>query len=227
MDGRKWDALLEMQVEQGWWHTGLAEAYIKIFKTHVPPPKKILEMGLGEGPPENRMLKEAGYEVTGITIRPHEVVEGITLMDMHDLRFPPNTFDAIYSTQTMEHGYAPYLVLLECWTVLRDGGTLFAVMPCPDEHLVETHPTMLTCLQWSTLMSHAGFNVKYGQDVGFVVNCRCLWSDGSKSADMRHRERCLVIVAEKKPPESTYTRTVLGKLKKIHEEYGCLNGSTS
>ncbi len=48
----------------------------------------------------------------------------ILIMDMHDLKFPDNSFDILYSAATFEKAYDPKKVANEFMRVLKDGGYL-------------------------------------------------------------------------------------------------------
>lgn len=111
---------------------------MKFITKLIPPEKypKILNIGAGEGL-ETYILKELGYDATGI-------IRGVTNLeyayenfpninyvdcDMHDLPFPNETFDAIYMNQTFEHSYAPFIFLLEMYSVLKPHGRVWTAMP--------------------------------------------------------------------------------------------------
>jgi len=122
----------------------------------IPPDKynKILDIGVANGY-ETQILKDFGYSPVGI-IRGRANVEwavknypGITFIDcdMHDLPFLGDSFDAIYTNQVYEHAFAPFIFLLECWSVLRVGGILFVCIPCFEERHTKNSPGTMEA-QW-------------------------------------------------------------------------------
>lgn len=214
----KWNCLLGIQEVHGECHPGLASAYIKVFEDYVPPPLKILEMGIGEGPIETEMLTKKGYDVTPITIRPWQAEKyNALLMDMHDLRFKSNTFDAIFSCVTLEHSYAPWLVALESWIVLKDGGAFFIVVPQESQYHVPTHPCLLSIEQWTDLLRYAGFRIFNAEKRRFIVKCECQQSDTDyvSGVTVNHDETMVVIVAIKDAPHSEI-KHIIEKLKELH-----------
>jgi len=115
---------------------------------------KILDIGVGEGK-ETSILKELGYSPTGIITGEankawaSEHYPGIEFIDcdMHDLPFPKDSFDAIYTNQVFEHAYAPFIFLLECYSVLRRGGLFYICTPKFEERLTPNNPDTLDA-QW-------------------------------------------------------------------------------
>jgi SAM-dependent methyltransferase len=110
---------------------------------------------------------EAGYNPVGITfgrdnieiankkyfIKLHE-------MDMHNLLFPENYFDGVFSIQTFEHAFSPWLHILEMRRVLRAWGRVFIDVPDPDDQvMLETiwHISVLYPNQIKALFEKAGF----------------------------------------------------------------------
>lgn len=134
----------------------------------VPPSKypRVLDLGCAGGEPE--ALRRLGYQVTGFTLGPLNVLwakerYGLDLVygDMHDLPFPAASFDAVICKESFEHCFAPILVTIEVNHVLREHGKWF--MSVPDAS-VETgfnwsHPTILTATQRKALFEAFGFKV--------------------------------------------------------------------
>lgn len=229
MNPSKWKALLNIQEVHGECHPGLAKAYIDLFSIRIPPPLKILELGLGEGILEFRMLKDRGYDVTGVTIRPWQAqaispADGrVYCMDMHDLKFKPESFEAIFSAVTLEHSYAPWMVALESWIVLKPSGILFFIVPRPDQYHVVTHPCLLTCDQWSSILRYAGFEVLIAENYTFDVECSCERSDMDNSPTgtvFHHSETMMVFIARKSIPFSEEVSSTIAKLLKVHQGKG-------
>lgn len=118
-----------------------SENKVSFFKSFVPPEKykKILDVGCGWGA-EIVCLKNAGYEeVVGVTlghlnVKQAKEVFGETIyeMDMHNMDFPNDYFDAIFCSQTYEHALSPHLAAVEFWRVLKFGGICHIEVPYPD-----------------------------------------------------------------------------------------------
>lgn len=167
MNIKKWDSLLDIQRVFYAPHLDFTREYIALLKRFASASKykRLLDVGCGEGPEEIGMLTKEGYDVIGITLLPWMVEKNprIKLMDVHDMSFLPNSFDAIYSCQVMEHVYAPWLACLEIWITLRIGGIFFMVVPTPEAYRVVTHPNLLTQEQWSFILHHTGFKVIHNE----------------------------------------------------------------
>lgn len=129
---------------------------LKYITELIPPLEypKMLDIGCADGC-ETDVLHELGYDVIGITQgrvnveyanRKYPNVR-VFEMDMHDLEFDNATFDCIYTNHTYEHALAPFILLLEMYSVLRPGGLLFINVPnyteSADGSLYHHHPNML------------------------------------------------------------------------------------
>lgn len=111
---------------------------MKFITSIIPPEKypKMLNIGAGEGL-ETRVLKDLGYDVTGIVRGEinleyaHKNYPDIHFIeaDMHDLPFLNESFDAVYMNQTFEHSYAPFIFLLELYSILKPSGRIWTAMP--------------------------------------------------------------------------------------------------
>jgi ubiquinone/menaquinone biosynthesis C-methylase UbiE len=53
----------------------------------------------------------------------------ILTMDMHELLFPADRFDAVYSSHSLEHSYDPDKVVREIVRVARDGALIAVEVP--------------------------------------------------------------------------------------------------
>ena len=125
----------------------------------IPPDKynKILDIGVANGL-ETKILKDFGYSPVGI-IRGGANIDwalknfpGITFIDcdMHDLPFIEDSFDAIYCNQVFEHTFSPFIFLLECWCVLREGGLFYMSIPNFEEKHTKNDPSTI----YSSWISH-------------------------------------------------------------------------
>ena len=101
----------------------------------LPPGSTVLDAGCGYGPVARTLAKEFGHEVTGIDLLPNRLrsspginrdidVSPINLVnaDYHDLPFPDESFDGVYTMETLVHADHHELVLSEFLRVLRPGG---------------------------------------------------------------------------------------------------------
>lgn len=141
-------------------------------------PCKILCVGAATGM-EIKAFNELGYEAQGITLGQNNVDFGrkeynvdIQVMDMHDLQFPHDTFDALYSSHNLEHAFLPLIHLMECWTVLKHGGKWFMVLPsydpngCDSQQISAHHPNLLPAEVHEQMFTVCGFNIIWRGHVG-------------------------------------------------------------
>jgi len=175
--GKKWDAMLEIskKVETLGEGTDFSEKsnfteLIEIFKSYAPPEGHtfILNPGAGAGVETNLLLKE-GYNVIGITFGKENIGFAkkefdidLYEMDMHNLEFPPKIFDGVFSVQTFEHTFSPWLHILEIRRVLRDGGIVLINIPNPDDYDILDiiwHTSPLYPNQVISLFKKAGFEL--------------------------------------------------------------------
>ena len=101
------------------------------------PPKefpRMLILGPGHGE-EILAAEELGYEAVGIGLLNDEQIDyarsrglDFRLMDMHDLKFPNESFDVVYAKYSFEHCVNPWLVCAEVYAVLRDYGRWFLLL---------------------------------------------------------------------------------------------------
>ena len=104
----------------------------------IPPTEypKLLDIGCADGS-EAKALFDLGYDVTGITqgslnveyARENYPEVNIMEMDMHDLGFLDDSFDAICCIHTFEHALAPFILLAEMYAVLRQKGRIWVSTP--------------------------------------------------------------------------------------------------
>lgn len=66
-------------------------------------------------------------DVTGIDLFSEN--EEILIMDMHDMRFPDNSFDVILSSHSLEHSFNPQRVVSEFLRVVRNCGFIVIEVP--------------------------------------------------------------------------------------------------
>ena len=169
----------------------------------IPPGKynKILNIGAANGL-ETKILKDFGYSPVGMVRGADNMAWATTHYpdiefldgDMHDLPFRKNTFDAIYTNQVFEHSYAPYIFLLECWCVLREGGLFYIEIPIFEErytkndpdslfanHVSHHHPSLFPSSVNRQLFEKAGFEIVCEKNVSTTVVLRKLSIDALHS----------------------------------------------
>lgn len=159
--------------------------------TLFPPSKypKLLNIGGGVGN-EALYLTSKGYDVTMITLSRLNVekakAKGVNVieMDMHDLHFPANSFDAAYMSHTYEHCLSWFQMLGELFYVLRDGAVVYVIVPywgLPTEEPIAkpgpagpapvTHTNLVTPEQIIWQFNYWGFKL-LGDD---SINTQSFW----------------------------------------------------
>ncbi|MBA7617628.1 hypothetical protein ES703_24944 [subsurface metagenome] len=92
-------------------------------------------IGAGTGA-ELKAAQELGYRPVGIGLLVADQVEyaksrdvDFRIMDMHDLKFPNESFDVVYCDMSFEHCVNPWLVCMEVWAVLKPYGRWWVNLP--------------------------------------------------------------------------------------------------
>jgi len=206
----KYQVLIDtIQQFSGEQHPKLTNKYIKTFQTYLPVDKypKILDIGVGEGPQEVEQLRASGYDVCSINVQRWRVEDDSKSIvgDMNDQRFAPGSFDGAYSTQVMEHGYIPWLGLMETWITLRPEGRIYFNVPHCNTHETVMHPTMFSLSRWKTVLNQIGFKNIMGKETD-------IWSG----------ELIFEFVAEKQTSENKDILTALEKLTEIRINNECI-----
>lgn len=143
------------------------------------PPKtfpKMLCVGAGTGA-EVKAALELGYEAMGVGIlnidqllvaKKHNVV--MFNMDFHNLTFPTQFFDVLYSRDSLEHCIAPWLAVMEAWAMLRPYGRWWITMgPYRGEAQDSRGPTnnhfsVLPGWVWDAIFKRSGFRILEKRD---------------------------------------------------------------
>ncbi len=92
-----------------------------------PNSKKVLCLG-ARNTHEINALRQAGFgSVVGIDL--FSASKDILIMDMHNLNFPDNSFDVVFSGDSLEHAHTPRQAAKEVIRVLRPGGYICLSTP--------------------------------------------------------------------------------------------------
>lgn len=107
------------------------EKVVAVLRKYCPR-GRILDAGAGSGD-ISRKLRDAGYEVTAVDIRPPPFQEdGISwrTADLNEpLPFQDQTFDAVLCANVIEHLENPTLFVRETYRVLKERGMLLVTTP--------------------------------------------------------------------------------------------------
>lgn len=130
-------------------------------------------VGSGDGT-EMRLLKEKGINVKGITISPPEAKfarqQGLSakVMDMHQIKYKPLSFDLVFSKDCFKQGMAPVIVWGEFTRVARK----YILISEPDNRweLRAHNHLLLTKRQFEVLAEKFGWRlIKFWKiDQGYV-----------------------------------------------------------
>lgn len=106
---------------------------LKTALRHLPPPgASILEIGGGTGF-QAKQLADHGYQVTAVDIVPSEPnsTAALPVIGYDGRRFPfaDRSFDAVFSSNVLEHVEEPGLIHGECRRVLKPAGFCVHVVP--------------------------------------------------------------------------------------------------
>lgn len=126
----------------------IRERELGLMLPHFPAGGKVLEIGAGTGY-QALALQSAGYEVSAIDIASSgaasERVYPVIEYNGKNIPFPDAEFDAVFSSNTLEHVRALEDFLIEIARVLKPGAPAIHILPTPAWRLCVTvlHPVYL------------------------------------------------------------------------------------
>ena len=126
----------------------IREREISLILPHLPAGGKVLEIGAGTGC-QALALERAGFEVSAIDIASSGAVSGrvypVIEYDGKSIPFPDAAFDAVFSSNTLEHIRALEDFQAEILRVLKPGGLAIHALPTPAWRLWVTvlHPVYI------------------------------------------------------------------------------------
>lgn len=91
----------------------------------IPAHARVLDAGAGPCPYKS-FFKHTRYEATDF-IDPHKILDFTCNLD--DIPKDSNTYDAVISTEVLEHVEYPQAVMNEMYRILKKGGKLFLTTP--------------------------------------------------------------------------------------------------
>jgi ubiquinone/menaquinone biosynthesis C-methylase UbiE len=100
-------------------------------RSYLPAQGKLLELGGGTGF-QALMLSRMGFDVTSIDVQIHpadKLYHKVELYDGVHLSFKDESFDAVFSSNVLEHVQSLESLLLETRRVLKKGGVAVHLMP--------------------------------------------------------------------------------------------------
>jgi SAM-dependent methyltransferase len=102
---------------------------VRRFADGLPPEARVLDIGAGDAP-YRELFDRCEYVTVDWANSPHEDANDVDITTSIDnLPIDDCTFDAVLSTQVLEHVLAPVDVLREAHRVLREGGALLITAP--------------------------------------------------------------------------------------------------
>jgi len=104
-------------------------AAVQRFSDGLPPGARVLDIGAGDAP-YRELFDHCEYITVDWANSPHEDAATVDIASsIDDLPIEDASFDAVLSTQVLEHVAAPIDVLREAHRVLRVGGALLVTVP--------------------------------------------------------------------------------------------------
>ncbi|MBN1552658.1 class I SAM-dependent methyltransferase [bacterium] len=127
----------------------------------LPIPAMILDAGSGQSPYRRFFT---GHRYIAVDFARGEATWDYSQLDavgmLEQLPLPDNTFDAVLSTQVLEHVPEPQKVVDEMFRVLKPGGTLYLSAPLGfGEHQIPYDFYRYTRFGLQHILDNAGFNI--------------------------------------------------------------------
>lgn len=137
-------------------------------KLNLKKSMKVLDAGCGQGVVSTYLAQKFGCKIQGITVVPFEIKKAqflakkmnvshlvnYSFMDYSNMEFKDNTFDAIYTTETLFHSINIKKTLKEFFRVLKKRGkiTLFEYTIAQDNEFSDYEMGMLNAVIYSSAM---------------------------------------------------------------------------
>ncbi len=121
-------------------------------RTYCTAGGRILDVGCGTGI-ALEIFRDLGFLATGVELGEEDyavcVQKGLPVkrVDMHEMTFPDESFDAIWCRHTLEHSFMPFFLLAEFNRMLPVGGVVYIEVPVfgTDAHH-EDNPNHYSCM---------------------------------------------------------------------------------
>jgi len=122
----------------------------------IPPNARILDVGAGAGI-FVQLAIEHGLEAQGIEpsafLANYAISQGLPVVNSSIPNYPPDSFDAVYMTDVLEHIADPAPLLLAYNKILKSGGILFVTVP----NVSSTIEKVMRNRWWSYRLAHIGY----------------------------------------------------------------------
>jgi len=122
----------------------------------LSPSPRILDVGAGAGL-FVQLAIEHGLEAQGIEpsafLANYAIKQGLPVINSSMPDYPPDSFDAVYMTDVLEHIAAPASLLLAYNKILKPGGVLFATTPDASSTLAR----VMRSRWWHYRLAHIGY----------------------------------------------------------------------
>ena len=145
---------------------------------HLSPKSRILDVGCGSGIPIDKYLFEKGHQIIGIDLSEEQIKLAqknlpkaeFVVMDMENITFKPDSFDAIVSFYSIYHlpKFLHFDLLKKYFQILKNGGYLMITMGSYDweDTLEEYEDIKLFWSHWGRkknleILWESGFTLLY------------------------------------------------------------------